>query len=163
MGVPTEEIAFIHDAKTDVAKEKLFEKVRKGQVRVLMGSTAKMGEGMNAQDRAVALHHLDAPWKPSSIEQRNGRIIRHGNINKKARIYQYVTKGTFDAYIWDIIKTKAAFISQMMAGNLSERSIENPFDPAVMNAEAMMVAASENPLIGDRAKIKRKSRITRNS
>ncbi|MES0334791.1 MAG: helicase-related protein [Candidatus Magnetobacterium sp. LHC-1] len=145
MGIPEDEVVFIHSAKTDEAKEKLFEKVRRGEVRILMGSTAKMGEGMNAQNRAVALHHLDAPWKPSSVEQRNGRIIRHGNINKKVRIYHYVTKSSFDAYIWQLIENKAKFITQIMSGNLVSRQIEDAFDPVVLNAAAAKAAASDDP------------------
>lgn len=146
-GIPENEIAFIHDAKSDIAKEKLFAKVRSGKVRVLMGSTAKMGEGMNAQDRAVALHHLDAPWKPSGVEQRNGRIIRHGNMNEKVRIYHYVTKGSFDAYIWQLIEMKAKFISQIMKGDLKERTIKDVFDPITLNASKVKALASLDPRI----------------
>ena len=99
-GVPEAEIAFIHDANTEVKKTELFSKVKSGQVRFLLGSTAKMGAGTNVQDRLIALHHLDVGWKPSDLEQREGRIIRQGNMNKKVHIYRYVTEGTFDSYMW---------------------------------------------------------------
>lgn len=153
MGVPEREIAFIHDAKTDTAKEKLFEKVRRGEVRILMGSTAKMGEGTNVQDRLIALHHLDAPWKPSSVEQRNGRIIRSGNRHKKVRIYHYVTKGSFDAYIWQLIENKARFISQMMSGQLTNRQMDDIFDDVVLTAAEIKAAASSDPRIMEKVKI----------
>ena len=99
-GVPENEIAFIHDANTELRKAELFAKVRSGQVRFLLGSTAKMGAGTNVQDRLIALHHLDVGWKPSDLEQREGRIIRQGNRNKEVQVYQYVTEGTFDAYLY---------------------------------------------------------------
>ena len=106
MGIPREQIAFIHEANTEVRKKELFSKVRSGQVRVLMGSTFKMGAGMNVQDRLIALHDLDCPWRPGDLEQRSGRIIRQGNRNKEVHIYRYVTEGTFDAYLWQTIENK---------------------------------------------------------
>ena len=114
LGIPREQIAYIHEANTEVRKKELFAKVRSGQVRVLMGSTFKMGAGMNVQDRLVALHDLDCPWRPGDLEQRGGRIIRQGNRNKEVHIYRYVTEGTFDAYLWQTIENKQRFISQIM-------------------------------------------------
>ena len=105
-GIPREQIAFIHEANTEVRKKELFAKVRAGQVRVLMGSTFKMGAGMNVQDRLVALHDLDCPWRPGDLEQRSGRIIRQGNRNKEVHIYRYVTESTFDAYLWQTVENK---------------------------------------------------------
>jgi len=116
MGVPGAEIAFIHDFDSDSAKEELFKAVRDGRVRILLGSTGKMGVGTNVQTRLVALHHLDAPWRPADVEQREGRIIRQGNLNEEVRIYRYVTEGSFDAYIWQTLETKARFIAQVMQG-----------------------------------------------
>ena len=113
-GIPREQIAFIHEANTEVRKKELFAKVRSGQVRVLMGSTFKMGAGMNVQDRLVALHDLDCPWRPGDLEQRSGRIIRQGNRNKEVHIYRYVTESTFDAYLWQTVENKEKFISQIM-------------------------------------------------
>ena len=105
-GIPREQIAFIHEANTEARKKELFAKVRSGQVRVLMGSTFKMGAGMNVQDRLVALHDLDAPWRPGDLEQRSGRIIRQGNRNKQVHIFRYVTEATFDAYLWQTLENK---------------------------------------------------------
>jgi len=113
-GVKPEEIAFIHDANTEEKKKDLFGKVRSGKVRVLMGSTSKMGAGTNVQDRLVALHDLDAPWRPGDLEQRSGRIVRQGNQNEKVHIYRYVTESTFDAYLWQTLEQKQKFISQIM-------------------------------------------------
>src|SRR6185369_4321656 len=115
-GIPCEQIAAIGDADTDAKKQSLFEKVRSGQIRVLLGSTQKMGTGTNVQKRLVALHHLDAPWKPAEVEQREGRILRQGNENAEVAIFRYVTEGSFDAYIWQALETKARFISQVMTG-----------------------------------------------
>jgi N12 class adenine-specific DNA methylase len=131
-GVKEEEIEYIHNAKSDEQKKNLFSKVRSGQVRVLIGSTAKMGAGMNVQDRLAALHHLDVPWKPSDIEQREGRIIRQGNCNEKVKIYRYVTKGTFDAYSWQILENKQKFISQIMTSKSPARSCGD-LDEAVLS------------------------------
>lgn len=114
-GIPAEQIAFIHDANTEVRKKELFAKVRTGQVRVLMGSTAKMGAGTNVQDRLVASHDLDCPWRPGDLEQRAGRIVRQGNHNKDVYIYRYVTEGSFDSYLWQTVENKQRFISQIMS------------------------------------------------
>lgn len=143
-GIPEKEIAFIHDAKSDEARATLFDKVKKGQVRVLIGSTAKMGEGMNVQDRLVALHHLDVPWKPANLIQREGRILRFGNMNEKIRIYNYVTKKSFDAYIWQLITNKAMFISNIMSGNLKDRIVDDFSDPIVMNSQTAMASAMDD-------------------
>ena len=117
-GIPAGEIAFIHDAETDTAKKLLFDAVNAGRVRVLIGSTEKMGAGTNVQRRLVALHHLDAPWRPRDIEQREGRILRQGNANKEVQIYRYVTEGSFDAYIWQTLETKARFKASEAAASL---------------------------------------------
>jgi hypothetical protein len=116
MGVPGTEIAFIHDYDSDTAKAELFKSVREGRIRVLLGSTLKMGVGTNIQTRLAALHHLDAPWRPADVEQREGRIIRQGNLNEEVRIIRYVTEASFDAYIWQTLETKARFIAQVMRG-----------------------------------------------
>ena len=116
-GIPRQQIAAIGDADSDAKKQALFDKVRSGQVRVLIGSTQKMGTGTNVQKRLVALHHLDAPWKPAEVEQREGRILRQGNENEEVAIYRYVTEGIFDAYMWQALETKARFISQVMTGD----------------------------------------------
>lgn len=131
-GVPEEEIAYIHDANSDEQKKVLFQKVRSGQVRILIGSTSKMGAGMNVQDRLIALHHLDVPWKPSDIEQREGRIVRQGNMNEKVKVFRYVTKGTFDAYSWQILENKQKFISQIMTSKSPARSCGD-LDEAVLS------------------------------
>lgn len=115
-GIPKHEIAFIHDADSDIAKMNLFSAVNAGPVRIPIGSTEKMGAGMNVQRRLRALHHLDAPWRPRDIEQREGRILRQGNLNPQVEIYRYVTEGSFDAYMWQTLETKARFIQQVMSG-----------------------------------------------
>src|SRR5205814_6348443 len=115
-GIPREQIATIGDADSDAKKQALFEKVRNGTVRVLIGSTSKMGTGTNVQKRLVALHHLDAPWKPAEVEQRDGRILRQGNENAEVAIYRYVTEGSFDAFLWQALETKARFIAQIITG-----------------------------------------------
>jgi hypothetical protein len=124
-GIPREQIAAIGDADTDAKKQVLFDKVRSGHVRVLLGSTQKMGTGTNVQQRLVALHHLDAPWKPAEVEQRDGRILRQGNGNPEVEIYRYVTEGSFDAYMWQTLETKARFINQVMTGDLTMRQAED--------------------------------------
>ncbi len=124
-GVPREQIAAIGDADSDAKKQSLFEKVRNGSIRVLIGSTAKMGTGTNVQKRLVALHHLDAPWKPAEVEQREGRILRQGNENEEVAIFRYVTEGSFDAYMWQTLETKARFISQVMTGDSAVRKAED--------------------------------------
>lgn len=145
-GVPPEEIAFIHDAKTEVQKAELFAKVRKGQVRVLLGSTAKMGAGTNVQTRLAALHHLDCPWRPADIEQREGRILRQGNMNQTVKIYKYVTENTFDAYNWSILENKQKFIGQLMSGKNPSRSCED-VDEAVLSYAEVKALASGDPRI----------------
>lgn len=146
MGVPAKEIAFIHDADTNEKKSKLFADVNDGKVRVLIGSTGKMGVGMNAQKRIVALHHLDAPWRPGDIEQREGRALRQGNINEEVGMYVYVTKQTFDSRMWDNLQRKATFIHQIMAGDLTARESEGDGDFALSAAEIKAIS-SGNPLI----------------
>src|SRR5438309_3375941 len=123
-GMARNDIATIGDADTDAKKQVLFEKVRAGSVRVLLGSTPKMGTGTNVQKRLVALHHGDAPWKPAEVEQRDGRILRQGNSNAEVAIYRYVTEGSFDAYMWQSLETKARFISQVMTGQSAVRRAE---------------------------------------
>lgn len=142
-GVPSEQIAFIHDAKTDVQKAELFSKVRKGQVRVLLGSTSKMGAGTNVQTRLAALHHLDCPWRPADIEQREGRILRQGNQFKSVKIFKYVTEGTFDAYNWGLIENKQKFIGQLMSGKNPSRSCEDVDEAALSYAEVKALASGD--------------------
>ncbi len=146
-GVPPEEIAFIHDAKTEVQKAELFAKVRKGQVRVLLGSTAKMGAGTNVQTRLAALHHLDCPWRPADIEQREGRILRQGNMNPTVKIYKYVTENTFDAYNWSILENKQKFIGQLMSGKNPSRSCEDVDEAALSYAEVKALASGDPRII----------------
>lgn len=148
-GVPEEEIAFIHDANTEIRKAELFAKVRSGQVRFLLGSTAKMGAGTNVQDRLIAEHHLDVPWRPSDIEQREGRIIRQGNRNKKVRIFRYITEGTFDAYSWQVIENKQKFISQIMTSKSPVRSCED-IDEASLSYAEVKALATGNPYIKEK-------------
>jgi N12 class adenine-specific DNA methylase len=142
-GIPREQIAFIHEANTEARKKELFAKVRSGQVRVLMGSTFKMGAGMNVQDRLVALHDLDAPWRPGDLEQRSGRIIRQGNRNKKVHIFRYVTEATFDAYLWQTLENKQKFISQIMTSKSSVRSCEDIDETALSYAEIKALCAGD--------------------
>lgn len=148
-GIPEDEVAFVHDAGTDVALAKLFAKVRSGKVRVLLGSTAKMGCGTNVQTRLVALHHIDAPWRPRDVEQREGRIERQGNQNAEVWIYRYVTKGSFDAYMWQCLESKARFIAQVMSG-AAGRASEDAELSALSYAEVKALA-SGNPLVMEKA------------
>lgn len=150
MGVLGTEIAFIHDYESDSAKEELFKAVRDGRIRVLLGSTGKMGVGTNVQTRLVALHHLDAPWRPADVEQREGRIVRQGNLNEQVWIYRYVTEGSFDAYIWQTLETKARFIAQVMQGDTGMRSAEDVELAALSYAEVKALA-SGNPLVLEKA------------
>jgi N12 class adenine-specific DNA methylase/predicted RNA methylase len=152
MEVPGTEIAFIHDFESDTAKAELFKAVREGRIRVLLGSTLKMGVGTNIQTRLVALHHLDAPWRPSDVEQREGRIIRQGNLNEEVRIVRYVTEASFDAYIWQTLETKARFIAQVMRGDTGMRSAEDVELAALSYAEVKALA-SGNPLVMEKAGI----------
>ena len=148
-GVPEKEIAFIHTADTEAKKKELFAKVRTGQVRVLLGSTQKMGAGTNCQDRLVALHHLDVGWRPSDMTQRNGRIIRQGNMNKEVQVYQYVTEGTFDAYLYQTLENKQKFISQIMTSKSPVRSCDDVDEQALSYAEIKALCAG-NPLIREK-------------
>jgi N12 class adenine-specific DNA methylase len=145
-GVPAEQIAAMGDADSDAKKQALFEKVRQGSVRVLIGSTQKMGTGTNVQKRLVALHHLDAPWKPAEVEQREGRILRQGNTNEEVAIYRYVTEGSFDAYMWQALETKARFISQVITGNNALRQAEDIGGQELSYAEVKAIA-SGNPAV----------------
>ena len=135
MGIPKEEIAFIHSAKTETQKAELFDKVRSGEVRVLLGSTAKMGTGTNVQDRLIALHDLDVPWRPSDLEKRRGRMVRQGNINEKVHLYRYVTKGTFDAYSYQLLETKQRFISQVITSKTPARTCADVDQEALTYSE----------------------------
>ena len=148
-GVPETEVAFIHTADTEAKKKELFSKVRTGQVRILLGSTAKMGAGTNVQDRLVAVHHLDVGWKPSDMTQRNGRIIRQGNRNKTVQIYNYVTEGTFDAYLFQTLENKQRFIGQIMTSKSPVRSCEDVDEQVLSYAEVKALCAG-NPLIKEK-------------
>ncbi len=154
-GIPAEQIAFIHDAKTKAQKEQLFERCRQGQVRVLIGSTEKMGAGTNIQNKLVAEHHVDAPWRPRDIEQREGRILRQGNENEEVEIFNYVTKGSFDANMWEKLKNKATMIGQAMSGNLVQRSLEDA-DATVLSFAEVEALASGNPLMAERVMVNAK-------
>ena len=148
-GVPPEEIAFIHEANTELRKAELFGKVRSGQVRFLLGSTQKRGAGTNVQDRLIALHHLDVPWRPSDIEQQEGRILRQGNLNPKVKIFRYVTEGTFDSYSWQLIENKQKFIGQIMTSKSPVRSCEDVDEAALTYAEVKALATG-NPYIKEK-------------
>lgn len=148
-GVPEQEIAFIHDANTDVQKAKLFTKVRSGQVRFLLGSTSKMGAGTNVQDKLIALHHLDVPWRPADIEQQEGRILRQGNQNEKVKIFRYITENTFDAYSWQLIENKQKFIGQIMTSKSPVRSCQDVDEAALSYAEVKALATG-NPKIKEK-------------
>jgi len=149
-GIPEKEIAFVHDADTDAQKATLFKAIREGRVRVLLGSTAKMGVGTNVQTRLVALHHLDAPWRPCDVEQREGRILRQGNLSEDVEIFRYVTQQSFDSYSWQTLETKARFIAQVMAGDKGIRSLEDVELAALSYAEVKALA-SGNPLVIEKA------------
>ncbi|MBP7941927.1 MAG: DEAD/DEAH box helicase family protein [Phocaeicola sp.] len=148
-GVPENEVAFIHEANTEVRKAELFAKVRSGQVRFLLGSTAKMGAGTNVQDKLIALHHMDVPWRPSDIEQQEGRILRQGNSNSKVNIFRYVTEGTFDSYSWQLIENKQKFIGQIMTSKSPVRSCEDIDESALSYAEVKALATG-NPYIKEK-------------
>jgi N12 class adenine-specific DNA methylase len=151
-GVAANEIAYIHDAETDIQKKTLFDSVNAGRIRILLGSTEKMGAGMNVQRKLIALHHLDAPWRPRDIEQREGRILRQGNENAEVRIYRYVTEGSFDAYMWQTLETKARFIQQVMNGSTSVRSAEDIEGGALTYAEIKAIA-SGNPAVMEKVRV----------
>ena len=149
MGVPSEEIAFIHDAGTESKREKLFSRLRSGNVRILIGSTFKLGLGVNIQNKLIALHHLDVPWRPADMTQREGRILRQGNENKKVYIYRYITEGSFDAYSWQLLETKQRFISGLLSGSLTERS-GSDIESTVLDYAQVKALAVGNPLIKER-------------
>jgi hypothetical protein len=160
-GVPSAEIAFIQDYDEDAAKASLFKAVREGKVRILLGSTPKMGEGTNVQRRLVALHHLDAPWRPADIEQRDGRILRQGNTNEYVKVFRYVTEGSFDAYMWQTLETKCRFIAQVMTGDATMRRAED-VDAAALTYAEVKAIASGNPLVIEKATIDAEvTRLTR--
>jgi N12 class adenine-specific DNA methylase len=152
LGVPTREIAFIQEYESDASKLALFRDVRAGKVRVLFGSTQKMGSGTNVQERLIALHHLDAPWRPADVEQREGRILRQGNKNSTVQIYRYVTEGSFDAYMWQTLETKAKFIAQVMSGDMTIRRLED-LDSAALTYAEVKAIASGNPLVIEKAQV----------
>jgi hypothetical protein len=151
-GIAAKEIAYIHDAETDIQKKNLFDAVNAGRVRILLGSTEKMGAGTNVQKRLVALHHLDAPWRPRDIEQREGRILRQGNDNVEIQIHRYVTEGSFDAYMWQVLETKARFINQVMNGSVTVRQAEDLEGGALTYAEIKAIA-SGNPAVMEKVKV----------
>lgn len=152
MGIPSREIAFIQDFDSDASKLALFRDVRSGKVRVLFGSTQKMGSGTNVQERLIALHHLDAPWRPADVEQREGRILRQGNKNSTVQIFRYVTEGSFDAYMWQTLETKAKFIAQVMCGDMTIRRLED-LDSAALTYAEVKAIASGNPLVIEKAQV----------
>ncbi len=152
MGMPPESIAYIHDAVSEKKRENLFEKVRKGTIRVLIGSTFKLGLGVNVQDKLFALHHLDVPWRPSDMIQREGRILRKGNQNKKVEIYRYITEGSFDAYSWQLLESKQRMISAILSGSMSERMCEEIADVVLDYAEVKAISVG-NPLIKKRVEV----------
>ncbi|WP_086282208.1 MULTISPECIES: SNF2-related protein [unclassified Enterococcus] len=151
-GIPENEIAFIHDAKTDAQRDALFEKMKSGEIRVLLGSTQKLGTGTNVQHKLIAAHHIDCPWKPSDLTQREGRILRQGNENKEVEIFRYITKGTFDSYLWQIQEQKLTYISQVMTGKSISRSCED-LDETVLSASEVKAVATENPLLAEKMTI----------
>lgn len=151
LGVKDEHIAFVHDATTEKQREALFSKVRNGEVRILLGSTFKLGMGVNVQDRLIAIHHLDVPWRPADMTQREGRILRQGNKNREVYIYRYITEGSFDAYSWQLLETKQRFISEILEGSLSERSTSD-VDNTVLNYAEVKALAVGNHLIKERVK-----------
>lgn len=151
-GIPEQEICFIHDAKTDEQRDRLFSEMRSGKKRIIIGSTDKLGTGTNIQDRIVALHHIDCPWKPSAIEQREGRGLRHGNQNAEVAVYRYVTKNSFDAYLWGIVENKQRFISQILTSKELARDCED-IDETVLNFAEIKAVASGNPLILEKIQV----------
>jgi len=156
-GVPKKEIAFVHDADTDAKKKALFQAVREGQVRVLLGSTGKMGVGTNVQQRLIAMHHLDAPWKPAEVEQRDGRILRQCNLNPNVRIFRYIAQRSFDAFMWQALERKSKFIAQVLSGTKGSRVAEDIDDP-LPEAAQLKAAASGDPRIMRHAELTRQVR-----
>lgn len=149
LGIPKEEIAFIHEANTDKQKDELFAKVRKGEIRILIGSTQKMGAGTNVQNKLIAMHDLDVPWRPADLEQRSGRIVRQGNENKEVNIYRYITENTFDAYLWQTIENKQKFISQIMTSKTPVRVAED-VDESSLNYAEIKALATGDPKIKEK-------------
>lgn len=150
-GVPSDKIAFIHDARTGAQRNTMFAQVRKGDIRVLLGSTFKLGLGVNIQDKLIALHHIDVPWRPADMTQREGRILRQGNTNSKVQIFRYITEGSFDAYSWQLLETKQRFITGLLSGSLTERSGKDIEDTVLDYAEVKALAVG-NPLVKERVK-----------
>ena len=150
--IPEQEIAFVHDANTETQRAKLFAKVRSGEVRILIGSTFKLGTGVNVQDKLIAIHHLDVPWRPADMTQREGRILRQGNTNAKVKIFRYITEGSFDAYSWQLLETKQRFISELLEGSLSERSGAD-VDGTALNYAEIKALAIGNPLVKQRVEV----------
>ncbi|MBR2043658.1 MAG: DEAD/DEAH box helicase family protein [Clostridia bacterium] len=149
MGIPEEKIAYIHDAETDRRREKLFRMVRNGEIRILIGSTFKLGLGVNVQERLIAVHHLDVPWRPADMTQREGRILRQGNTNQRVFIYRYITEGSFDAYSWQLLETKQRFIEGLLSGSITERS-GSDIESTVLDYAEVKALAVGNPLIKER-------------
>jgi hypothetical protein len=149
MGIPLQEIAYIHDADTERKRQQLFKQVQTGQVRVLLGSTFKLGLGVNVQDKLIAIHHLDVPWRPADMTQREGRILRQGNENAKVQIFRYITEGSFDAYSWQLLETKQRFIVDLLSGSLEARSGSDIEDTVLDYAEVKALAVG-NPLVKER-------------
>lgn len=152
LGIPDNKIEYIHNAKTEKQRDKLFERVRKGEIRILIGSTFKLGLGVNVQDKLIAVHHLDVPWRPADMTQREGRILRQGNENKKVYIYRYITEGSFDAYSWQLLETKQKFINQILSGSLTQRSGSDIDDTALSYGEVKALAVG-NPIVKERVEI----------
>ncbi len=152
MGVDENEIAYIHDATTERKREKLYSQVRNGEIRILIGSTFKLGLGVNVQDKLIALHHLDVPWRPADMVQREGRILRQGNENKKVQIYRYITEGSFDAYSWQLLETKQQFIVDILSGTIEERD-GSDIDDTVLNYAEVKALAVGNPLVKERVEL----------
>ena len=152
MGLDRNQVKFVHDATSETQRELLFDDCRDGEVSVLIGSTFKMGTGVNVQKRLVAIHHLDVPWRPADMVQREGRILRQGNMNEKVHIYRYITKESFDAYSWQLLETKQRFISQILSGMVTERTGMD-VDEAVLNYAEVKALAIGNPLIKERVEV----------
>lgn len=148
-GIPSDKIAFIHDAQNETQRSTMFAKVRNGDIRVLLGSTFKLGLGVNIQDKLIALHHIDVPWRPADMTQREGRILRRGNINSRVQIFRYITEGSFDAYSWQLLETKQRFITGLLSGSLTERSGKDIEDTVLDYAEVKALAVG-NPLVKER-------------
>ncbi len=151
-GIPSQEIAFVHDANDERTRSKLFEAVRRGDIRIIIGSTFKLGIGVNIQERLIALHHIDIPWRPADMTQREGRILRQGNTNKKVYIYRYITEGSFDAYSWQLLETKQRFINELLSGSLTERSASD-IENTVLNYAEVKALAIGNPIVKRRIEV----------